>query len=151
MNLKRTRFFFWVKCRILGWMSMRPWEESGPRKASADRPPSFLTWKLGLQSGTNRHGLPISYPPEIQNSYWTWPFIVIFPIQMVIFISYVEIPEGIIPNLRTWFYSLTNYFNVSRRVPGFWLPRWVCDRMSFSQPLPKGTQRINRSTGWSLW
>jgi len=29
-----------------------------------------------------------------QNSYWTWPFIVDFPIKMVIFHGYVSLPEG---------------------------------------------------------
>ena len=33
-----------------------------------------------------------------QNSYWKWPFIVDFPINsMVIFHSYVKLPEGILP------------------------------------------------------
>ena len=29
-----------------------------------------------------------------QNSYWEWPFIVSFPIKIVIFFSYVSLPEG---------------------------------------------------------
>ena len=35
------------------------------------------------------------YPLVIERSYWKWPFIVDFPIKMVIFHSYVSLPEGI--------------------------------------------------------
>jgi hypothetical protein len=35
-----------------------------------------------------------NYPLVILHSYWKWPFIVDFPIKMVIFHSYVKLPEG---------------------------------------------------------
>ena len=43
----------------------------------------------------------LGYPLVKKHSYGKWPFIVIFPLKIVIFYSYVKLPEGNVANPRT--------------------------------------------------
>ena len=52
------------------------------------RTPDSEIWQIAIE---NQHLLPSG---NLLHSYWKWPFIVDLPIEMVIFHSYVSLPDG---------------------------------------------------------
>ena len=57
------------------------------------------------------------YPLVIQHSYWKWPFIVDFPLKMMILHSYVSLPEGT---------SNSKIFPISQiQSPPSWMASWT--------------------------
>ena len=61
--------------------------------------PKKLFWNM---SQSQRIRATYIYPLGNKHSYWKWPFIVTFPVKMVIFHSYVSLPEGNRNNTNVW-------------------------------------------------
>ena len=58
----------------------------------------------------------ISLPPgKHTKSYWKWPFMVDLPIEMVIFHSYVSLPEGMLTTSKEMCVALSHAFQTNHR------------------------------------